>query len=212
MSNYVISYRRKLDTLSTCRQAIERATKAAESLARHEDLPPVDCIRRYSVEWLDLVIEPHKRAIKEDKSLTAAERAGRLELWRNIRKTAKPWVCTIQAVLRDWPEVKWQRGSDGLFFVPSGEVERIGEEASVVEIPELAKEHLNRAKELLKAVADFRLWEHENLLTHPRLQVLAEIRDYDFYLAHVDGMFAANYGPGNKYLQNVDTKQITRIF
>ena len=212
MSNYVISNRRKLDALSACRQAVERATKAAESLTRHEDLPPVDNICDYTLEWLDAAIEPHKQAIKEDKSLTAAERAGRLESWRNIRKTAKPWVCTIQAVLRDWPEVKWQRGSDGLFFVPSGEVERIGEEASVVEIPELAKEHLARAKKLLKEISDFRIWELEHDLTHPRLQVLAEIRDYDFYLAHVDGMFAANYGPGNKYLQNVDTKQITKIF
>ena len=85
-----------MDVLSTCRLAIDKATKAAAALVMHEDLPGchVDTIEGFTIDWLEDAIGVHLDAIKSDKTLTAAERAKKFEMWRNIKKISKTWVNT----------------------------------------------------------------------------------------------------------------------
>ena len=187
-----MSKRRRHDELAKLRKSSEAATKAAKVLSQHEDLPGRDVldISGFNREWLEQSILVHTDAVKSNGVLTASEREKHLEKWRNIKKTASAQIGIIQHMLNDWPEVKWQRSDDGLFFVSSAEIERIAEARSTLEITPLAFEHWRRANEILEHIRAFRQWEEDNSLTHPLLAILANYNEYQFFVDSVDGMFS----------------------
>ena len=187
-----MSKRKRRDVLSLLRRQVEAATKAAKVLSQHEDLSGRDVldISGFNREWLEQSILVHTDAVKSNGVLTASEREKHLEKWRNIKKTASAQIGIIQHMLNDWPEVKWQRGDDGLFFVSSAELERVCLLRSTIELPPIVLEHWQRAQDVLKSIKAFRQWEHANNFTHPRLAVLANYNEYQFFVDSVDGMFS----------------------
>ena len=212
--NYVKSRRKYRDTMAAMQQAIKRVTLAAKRLTTNENLPgaSVESLADFKPSWLESAINAHTDTIKASRVLTAAERAERLQFWRNLKKTALSDINAIQSVLRDWPELSWVRSGETGFFVQTADLEEIAEKRSTVEVPALAHEHLNRVNGILEDIADLREWEHQNKLTHYRLDVLQSFSVYDFCLRHAEGEFSDNLGPvGERYRQPVSLDAIKRI-
>jgi hypothetical protein len=162
--------------------------------------------------WLANAINEHTDTIKASRVLTAAERAERLQFWRNIKKTALSDINAIQSVLLDWPELSWVRSGETGFFGQTADLEEIAEKRATVEVPALAHEHLKKVNGILEAIASLRTWEHQNGLSHYRLDVLQDLSVYDFCLRHVEGEFFENLGPvGERYRQPVNLDAIKRI-
>ena len=114
--------------------------------------------------------------------------------------------------LSAWPELHWQRNSDGLFYAPAGQIEKIADKRGLVEVPQLAQEHWAKVQAVLTAVSDLRLWEHEHQLSHRRLAVLAGMREVQYYSDYINGLFDSDLGPiGERYRQPITIEQIKRI-
>ncbi len=208
------SRRKYRDTMSAMRQAIKRVTDAAKRLTTNENLPgaSVESLADFTPGWLENAINEHTDTIKASRVLTAAERAERLQFWRNIKKTALSDINAIQSVLLDWPELSWVRSGETGFFGQTADLEEIAEKRATVEVPALAHEHLKKVNGILEAIASLRTWEHQNGLSHYRLDVLQDLSVYDFCLRHVEGEFFENLGPvGERYRQPVNLDAIKRI-
>ena len=212
--NFVRSRRKYRDTMSAMQQAIKRVTDAAKRLTTNENLPgaSVESLADFTPGWLENAINEHTDTIKASRVLTAAERAERLQFWRNLKKTALSDINAIQSVIRDWPELSWVRSGETGFFVQTADLEEIAEKRSTVEVPALAHEHLSKINGILEAIASLRTWEHQNGLTHYRLDVLQSFSVYDFCLRHAEGEFSDNLGPvGERYRQPVNLDAIKLI-
>lgn len=199
--------------LSLLKRQVEAATKAAKVLSQHEDLPGRDVldISGFNREWLEQSISVHTDAVKSNHVLTSSEREKHLEQWRNIKKTASAQIGIIQHMLNDWPEVKWQRSDDGLFFVSSAEIERVAELRATIELPPIILEHWRRAQDVLKSIKSFRQWEADHGFTHPSLAVFDNINEYEFYVKSVDGMF--NRNPADfRYGRELNKDEFLHIF
>lgn len=179
----IILEQARRDNRSLLRMAVEAATRAAKALTLHQDLPGiyVNEPREYTSEWLVKSIEIHTKAIKGDPTLTAEQRADYLQRWRNIKKSALRHIDTIQRFAENWPEVVWERGSDGLFFVADDEIDRIAKERSTLPVPEVLQEQWQRLNNVLKELRELREWETNNGLTHPELRYVESMSERTFY-------------------------------
>lgn len=196
------------DNRSMLRLATEAATRAAKALTLHEDLPGiyVDEPSGYTVEWLQKSIEVHVKAIKDDPTLTAEQRADYLQRWRNIKKSAARHVDTIQRFTENWPEVEWERGSDGLFYVADEEIDRVASERATLPVPEVLQEHWTRLNNVLEELRQLRQWETDNNLTHPELRAISSMTESKFY----DGALSARLsGFVERYRQRQEQKLST---
>ncbi len=177
------------DNRSLLRLAAEAATRAAKTLSLHEDLPGiyVDEPSAYTKEWLEKSISIHTKAIKSDPTLTAEQRTDYLQCWRNIKKSALRHIDTIQRFTENWPEVKWERGSDELFYVAEEEIDRVAEVRATLPVPEVLQEQWTRLNNVLKELRELRRWESDNKLTHPELRTISSMTESKFY----DGALSA---------------------
>ncbi len=182
-TKFIILEQARRDNRSLLRIAVEAATRAAKALTLHEDLPGiyVDEPSGYTVEWLQKSIEVHVKAIKDDPTLTAEQRADYLGRWRNIRKSAARHIDTIQHFVKEWPEVKWSRESDGLFYVTQDEIDRIAEARATLPVPEVLQEQWARLNNVLEELRQLRQWETDNNLTHPELRAICSMSERTFY-------------------------------
>lgn len=198
------------DNRSLLRLSAEAATRAAKALTLHQDLPGlyVDEPSGYTVEWLEKSIEIHTKAIKGDPTLTAQQRADYLGRWRNIKKAAARHVDTIQRFTENWPEVKWERGSDGLFFVADDEIDRVAEARATLPVPEVLQEQWARLNNVLNELRQVRQWEANNNLTHPELRTISSMTESKFY----DGALSARLsGFVERYRQRQEQKLQTHL-
>ena len=212
--NFVRSRRKYRDTMAAMQQAVKRVTLAAKRLTTNENLPgaSVESLADFTPLWLENAINAHTDTIKASRVLTAAERAERLQFWRNIKKNALSDINVIQSVLQNWPELSWVRSGETGFFVQTADLEEIAEKRATVEVPALAHEHLSKINGILEAIASLRTWEHQNKLTHYRLDVLQDLSVYDFFLHHVDGAFSDSLSPvAERYRHSVSLDVIKRI-
>ena len=198
------------DNRSLLRMAAESATRAAKALSLHEDLPGiyVDEPSGYTAEWLQKSIEIHVKAIKSDPTLTAEQRSDYLGRWRNIKKSALRHVDTIQRFTENWPEVKWERGSDGLFFVADDEIDRVAEARATLPVPEVLQEQWQRLNNVLKELRELREWETNNGLTHPELRTISSMTECKFYDCALSARLS---GVAERYRQRQEQKLQTHL-
>jgi hypothetical protein len=188
----------------------EAATRAAKALVKCEDLPGVyvDGPSEYTAEWLEKAIVVHTKAIKGDPTLTAEQRADYLQRWRNVKKLAARHVDTIQKFVSDWPEVKWERGSDELFYVAEEEIDRVAEVRATLPVPEVLQEQWTRLNNVLKELRELRRWESDNKLTHPELRTISSMTESKFY----DGALSARLsGFVERYRQRQEQRLQTHL-
>lgn len=205
-TKYITLEQARRDNRSLLRMAVEAATRAAKALVLHQDLPGlyVDEPREYTAEWLEKSIEIHTKAIKGDPTLTAEQRADYLGRWRNIKKSALRHIDTIQKFVSDWPEAKWERGSDGLFYVSQEVIDGISEARATLPVPEVLQEQWTRINNVLEELRQLRQWETDNNLTHPELRYVESMTEYKFY----DGVLSSRLSAiAGRYRQRQENKQ-----
>ena len=202
---YITLEQARRDNRSLLRMAAESATRAAKALSLHEDLPGiyVDEPSAYTKEWLEKSISIHTKAIKGDPTLTAEQRAD-LGRWRNIKRSALRHIDTIQHFIKEWPEVEWSRGSDGLFYVADDEIDREADVRATLPVPSELQEQWQRLNYVLKELRELREWETNNGLTHPELRYVESMTEYKFY----DGVLSSRLSAvAERYRQRQENKQ-----
>ena len=117
-------------------------------------------------------------------------------------------VDTIQRFTENWPEVKWERGSDGLFFVADDEIDRVAEARATLPVPSELQEQWQRLNNVLKELRELREWETNNGLTHPELRYVESMTEYKFY----DGVLSSRLSAVvERYRQRQEQKLQTHL-
>lgn len=191
---YIINEQARRDTASMLRRAIAKATAAADYLVTSPDLPGlcVEDISGFTEDWLQRAINFHVKAIKSDPTITSAERPNKLQYWYNLQQRAREHVQVIQGVVSTYPELRWQRNSDGKFFVPelNDQVERIALDRATQELPALAGEHRRLILQVFSAVEQLRGFEYDNKIEHKKLLELRLLLEHNgFFQTWVCGGF-----------------------
>ena len=148
---------RQLDNVSRSLQ------KTMDELLSIKELDVPADLTGITEDWLQREINACAAPIRQDRSLTAAEKQERLKPWKALRQRALRLVNIVQGILQSNGDVIFsiKEGKDGQprYFISEAQIEAVALQRATHEIPVEAFTHLELIDKLREAVENLRAFE-----------------------------------------------------
>jgi len=149
---------RQLDNVS---RTLEKTMSELQGI---EELRPIPAdLGDITEDWLQREINACAAPIRQDRSLTAAEKQERLKPWKALRQRALRLVNIVQGILQSNGDVIFsiEEGKDGQprYFISEAQIEAVALQRATHEIPVEAFTHLELIDKLREAVENLRAFE-----------------------------------------------------
>lgn len=204
---------RQLDNVSRSLQKTMSELQGIEELDVPADLGDI------TEDWLQHEVNACAAPIRQDRSLTAAEKQERLKPWKALRQRATRLVNIIQGILQSNGDVIFsiEEGKDGQprYYISEQEIEAVARQRATHEIPVEAFTHLELIDKLREAVENLRAFEDkynvrrytvEQLLNLPWSGGLADMWAVGDVFNDPNAEKWKNYFPGQKLERNFTTR------
>lgn len=191
----------------------------AELLSIEELDVPAD-LSGITEDWLQREINACAAPIRQDRSLTAAEKQERLKPWKALRQRALRLVNIVQGILQSNSDVIFsiEEGKDGQprYFISEAQIEAVALQRATHEIPVEAFTHLELIDKLREAVENLRAFEDKynvrrytvkQLLNLPWSGGLADMWAVGDVFNDPNAEKWQNYFPGQKLERNFTTRK-----
>ena len=151
---------RQLDNVSRSLQETMAELLSIEELDVPADLGDI------TEDWLQREIVACASPIRQDRSLTAAEKQERLRPWKALRQRALRLVNIIQGILAANPDVTFTIEDDDngavRYYISEQQIEDVALKRATHEIPVEAFTHLELIDKLREAVENLRAFEDKH--------------------------------------------------
>lgn len=151
---------RQLDNVSRSLQLTMTELLSIEELDVPADLSGI------TEDWLQREINACAAPIRQDRSLTAAEKQDRLKPWKALRQRALRLVNIIQGILVANPDVTFTIEDDGngqrRYFIDEAQIEAVALQRATHDVPSEAIQHLELIQEVREAIEILRTFEEKH--------------------------------------------------
>lgn len=208
---------RQLDNVS------RSLTKTMSELQGIEELDVPRDLSDITEEWLQHEVNACAAPIRQDRSLTAAEKQERLKPWKALRQRALRLVDIIQGILQSNHDVVFTIEDDEngkrRYYIDEAQIEEVARRRATHEIPVEAIQHLEHIQEVRAKVDELRAFEQkhnvrrytvEQLLNLPWTGCLADMWAVGDIFNDPQTEKWKNYFPGQKLERNFTTRQTTK--
>ena len=208
---------RQLDNVSRSLQKTMAELLSIEELDVPADLADI------TEEWLQHEVNACAAPIRQDRSLTAAEKQERLKPWKTLRQRALRLVNIVQGILLANLDVTFtiEEDEDGKrrYFIDEQQIEAVARCRATHEIPVEAVQHLELIQAVREKVDALREFERahnvkrytvEQLLNLPWTGGLADSWAVGDIFNDPMADKWKNYFPGQKLERNFTTRQTTK--
>ncbi len=140
MPKSIISEKLREDADTNIRRSIRALQTAVTNLTKSRDYKMPTSIELVTSADLQQQIAVHIEAIEQDMGLSDEEKKARKRSWQGTRAAASKFIGQINAVLQEWPQIKWQYYAPANNFVPSNSIDEITAEMATCNVPDEAGE------------------------------------------------------------------------
>lgn len=199
MIDTFIDQRQREDIITAVRSDLKCLADSVEVLKSIKEYQFPRALSLLSVDKMREEINQRMALVRQDYSLTEAERGERLQRWINIKQLAARHISTITEILGRWPSIVWHYNEAGdNYFTEAEQVEQVAEELATHPVPELARQHRQLIDEAMTGIKRLGDFEAENDLFDLPLSRLAAMTDEQLAGAWLDGSIkrpASRYTP-----------------
>lgn len=194
-------------------------TKTMAELLSIEELDVPADLADITEEWLQHEVNACAAPIRQDRSLTAAEKQERLKPWKALRQRTLRLVHIVQGILLANPDVVFtiEQDENGQhrYYISEAQIEEIARKRATHPVPPQALEHLNLIQAVREKVDALREFERahnvkrytvEQLLNLPWSGGLCDLWITGDIFNDPMAEKWKNYFPGQKLERNFTTR------
>ncbi len=162
MPKSIISDEKRTAADAKIRQSIRTLQTAVSNLAKARDYKMPHEIEAITDADLQKQIGEHIAAIEQDATLTDDEKKSRRRSWQGVRAAAAKHINQINAVLSEWPQIKWQFYEPANNFVPASSIDEVTKELATCIVPGEAAAFYEKLQAASEAVLELQAAMKEN--------------------------------------------------